>query len=75
MYCKESILRIIYIFSHLFYHFFQKNHQYEDDYLEVIVDVRMTVTPDSSYYYESREQVLLAVGRAVANQNMKFAVS
>jgi small-conductance mechanosensitive channel len=49
-------------------------HSFEDCYLEVVVDVRMTVTPDSDYYYQSREQVLFAIGRAVDRMNMKFAV-
>lgn len=49
-------------------------HSFEDCYLEVVVDVRMTVTPDSDHYYQSREQVLFAIGRAVDRMKMKFAV-
>jgi small-conductance mechanosensitive channel len=49
-------------------------HSFEDCYLEVIVDVRMTVTPDSDHYYQSREQVLFAIGRAVKRMNANFAV-
>lgn len=49
-------------------------HSFEDSYLEVVVDVKLTATPDSDYYYQCREQVLFAIGRAVEKMNMKFAV-
>jgi small-conductance mechanosensitive channel len=49
-------------------------HQYGDCALEIIVDVKMYATPDSTQYYQCREQVLLAVGRAVKKKDMKFAV-
>ena len=49
-------------------------HHYGESSLEVIVDVRMQVTTGTSQYYESREQVLLAIGRGVKSMNMKFAV-
>ena len=47
-------------------------HEYADDHLKVVVDVRMNVTPDSDTYYRNREQVLLAIGRAVKQMKMKF---
>mmetsp|Transcript_22405 Transcript_22405/g.33161 ORF Transcript_22405/g.33161 Transcript_22405/m.33161 type:complete len:446 (-) Transcript_22405:96-1433(-) len=49
-------------------------HEYADSFLKIIVDVRMNVTPDSDTYYFNREQVLLAIGRAVKQMKMKFAV-
>jgi len=40
--------------------------EYADSFLKVIVDVRINVTPDSdTCYFNNREQVLLAIGRAV----------
>jgi len=49
-------------------------YEYAECSLEVIVDVKMYITPDSTEYYQCREQVLLAIGRAVKNKDMQFAV-
>jgi small-conductance mechanosensitive channel len=49
-------------------------HEYAHNFLKVVVDVRMNVVPDSSSYYHHREQVLLAIGRAVKRMKIKFSV-
>jgi len=49
-------------------------HEYADCFLKVKVDVRMIATHNSNSYFHNREQVLLAIGRAVKRMKMKFAV-
>lgn len=49
-------------------------HNYSDQCLDVIVDVRMCVTPSTSAYHQYRQEVLMAIGRAVKLKQMSFAV-
>lgn len=49
-------------------------HNYSDQCLDVIVDVRMGVTPSTSSYHHYRQEVLMAIGRAVKLKQMSFAV-
>lgn len=48
--------------------------KFGDSCLEVVVDVRMSVTPDSDYYHACKEKVLWVVASAVKRKNMEFAV-
>ena len=49
-------------------------NNYDEHFLQVTVDVRLCVTPDSNTYFQTREMILLAIGRAVKKMDMKFAV-
>lgn len=48
--------------------------EFGDCALQVMVNVKLHVTPETITYFQFREQILLAIWRAVRNKNMKFAV-
>ena len=47
---------------------------YSDSYLEVEVDVRLKCRPGCEEYKKGRQDILLAVDRAVKRRDMEFAV-
>lgn len=48
-------------------------NSFEPGYLEVIVDARFRIKPDSEEYYQCKEDVLNAIGRAVKSCSVQFS--
>ena len=48
-------------------------NSFEARYLEVIVDARFRIKPDTDEYYQCKDDVLNAIGRAVKSCNVQFS--
>ncbi|CAB9502812.1 MscS family protein [Seminavis robusta] len=47
---------------------------YQDDHIQCVVNVHFQIQPSSQEYSDNKEEVLRAIARAVANNDMKFAI-
>ena len=47
-------------------------NSYESGHLQVVVDARFRIQPHSDEYYDVKEKVMNAIGRAAKRCNVKF---
>jgi small-conductance mechanosensitive channel len=48
---------------------------YGDDHLEVVVDARFHIDPEGDAYWDNRQDVLMAIRRAVKKHGIEFAIA
>jgi small-conductance mechanosensitive channel len=48
---------------------------YGDDHLEVVVDARFHIQPEGDTYWDNRQEVLMAIRRAVKKHGIEFAIA